>query len=52
MEDNSGDKGKAGPVTERGGLLGCETSRLSDFLDNHLRDGGVSYRGSYFIDNF
>jgi hypothetical protein len=23
----------------RGGLQGCETSRLSHFLDNRLRDG-------------
>jgi hypothetical protein len=33
-------KGKAMPVTERGGPLGCETSRLPHFLDNQLRDGG------------
>jgi hypothetical protein len=28
------------PVTDRGGKLGCETSRLPHFLDNRLRDGG------------
>jgi hypothetical protein len=35
-----GKKGKAIPVTGRGGLLGCETSRLPQFLDNRLTDGG------------
>jgi hypothetical protein len=33
-------KGKAVPVTGHGGPLGCETSRLSHFLDNRLTDGG------------
>jgi hypothetical protein len=28
------------PVTGRGGLLGCETSRLPHFLDNRLTDAG------------
>jgi hypothetical protein len=31
---------KAIPVTDRGGPQGCETSRLSYFLDNRLTDGG------------
>jgi hypothetical protein len=33
-------KGKAIPVTGRGGPYGCVTSRLSHFLDNRLTDGG------------
>jgi hypothetical protein len=33
-------KGKAIPVTGRGGPYGCETSRLQHFLDNRLTDGG------------
>jgi hypothetical protein len=33
-------KGKAIPVTGRGGATGCETSRLPQFLDNRLTDGG------------
>jgi hypothetical protein len=33
-------KGKAIPVTGRGGPQGCETSRLPHFLDNRLTDGG------------
>jgi hypothetical protein len=33
-------KGKAIPVTGRGGPYGCETSRLPHFLDNRLTDGG------------
>jgi hypothetical protein len=33
-------KGKAIPVTGRGGPLGCETSRFPHFLDNQLTDGG------------
>jgi hypothetical protein len=33
-------KGKAIPVTGRGGPYGCETSRLPHFLDNRLSDGG------------
>jgi hypothetical protein len=28
------------PVTRRGGPQVCETSRLPDFLDNRLTDGG------------
>jgi hypothetical protein len=34
------EKGKAVPVTDRGGPYGCETSRLPYFLDNRLSDGG------------
>jgi hypothetical protein len=33
-------KGKAIPVTGRGGPQGCERSRLPHFLDNRLTDGG------------
>jgi hypothetical protein len=33
-------KGKAIPVTGRGGPQGSETSRLPHFLDNRLTDGG------------
>jgi hypothetical protein len=33
-------KGKAIPVTGRGGPWGRDTSRLSHFLDNRLTDGG------------
>jgi hypothetical protein len=32
-------KGNAIPVTGRGGLQGCETSRLPYLLDNRLTDG-------------
>jgi hypothetical protein len=28
------------PVTDRGNPYGCETSRLPNFLDNQLTDGG------------
>jgi hypothetical protein len=35
-----GTKGKAIPVTGRGGPYGSETSRLPQFLDNRLTDGG------------
>jgi hypothetical protein len=28
------------PVTSRGGLWGCETSRLPHFIENRLKDGG------------
>jgi hypothetical protein len=33
-------KGKAIPVIGRGGLYGCETSKLPHFLDNSLTDSG------------
>jgi hypothetical protein len=33
-------EGKAIPVTGREGPLGCGTSRLPQFLDNRLTDGG------------
>jgi hypothetical protein len=33
-------KGKAISVTGREGPLGCETSRLPQFLDNRLTEGG------------
>jgi hypothetical protein len=33
-------KGKAAPVTGRGGPQGYETSRLPHFLDNRLTGGG------------
>jgi hypothetical protein len=33
-------EGKTIPVRGRGGSKGCETSRLSHFLDNRLTDGG------------
>jgi hypothetical protein len=32
-------KGKAMPVTGRGGPQGCETSRVPHYLDNRLTDG-------------
>jgi hypothetical protein len=32
---------KAIPVTGRGGLFGCETSRLSHFPDNRVTEGGT-----------
>jgi hypothetical protein len=34
------NKGKATPVTGRGGPSGCETSRFPYFLDNRLTGGG------------
>jgi hypothetical protein len=34
------ERGKAIPVTRRGGPQGCETSRLPHFLDNGVTDGG------------
>jgi hypothetical protein len=38
---NEGKKvSKAIPVTGRGGLYGCATSRLTHFVDNRLTDGG------------
>jgi hypothetical protein len=40
MKYFKGKKGKAIPVTGRGGPLGYETSRLTHFLDNWLIDGG------------
>jgi hypothetical protein len=33
-------KGEAISVTDRGGSLGCETPRLTHFLDNRHTDGG------------
>jgi hypothetical protein len=33
-------KGKAIPVTGHEGPYGCQTSRLTHFLDNRLTDGG------------
>jgi hypothetical protein len=33
-------RGKAIPVTGRGGPKGCEMSRIRHFLDNWLTDGG------------
>jgi hypothetical protein len=33
-------RGKAIPVTGRGGPQGCETSMLPHFLDSRLTDGG------------
>jgi hypothetical protein len=33
-------KGKAIPVTGRGGSQGSDTSRLPHFLENRLKDGG------------
>jgi hypothetical protein len=33
-------KGKAIPLTGRGGPYGCETSRLPHFLENRPTDGG------------
>jgi hypothetical protein len=33
-------KGKAIPVTGRGGPKGCETSRLPHFIDDQLTGGG------------
>jgi hypothetical protein len=32
--------GKAIPVTGRGGPQGCDTSRLPNFLENQLKNGG------------
>jgi hypothetical protein len=38
------EKGKAIPVTDHEGPYGCETSRLSHFVDNRLTDGGKVVR--------
>jgi hypothetical protein len=40
LRGGSHKKGKATPVTGRGGLQGCASSRLPHFLDNQLTDGG------------
>jgi hypothetical protein len=40
QEQDELSKGKAIPVTSRGGQYVCETSRLPHFLDNRLTDGG------------
>jgi hypothetical protein len=45
FEQNNGNttdtvKGKAIPVTGRGGPQGCETSRLPHSLDNRFTNGG------------
>jgi hypothetical protein len=40
FEPQTAVKGKAIPVTGRGGLYGSEISRLPHFLDNRLTDGG------------
>jgi hypothetical protein len=32
-------KGKTIPVTDRGGLYSCETSRIAHYLDSHRADG-------------
>jgi hypothetical protein len=40
FENNYVQQRKVIPVTGRGGLWGCETSRLPHFLDNRLTDGG------------
>jgi hypothetical protein len=43
------EKSNAIPVTGRGGPCGCETSRISHFLDIRLADGGeaVSLAGHF-----
>jgi hypothetical protein len=33
-------KGRDIPITGRGSLYDCETSRLPSFLDSRLKDGG------------
>jgi hypothetical protein len=38
--DKKKKKGKAIPVTGRGGPYGCEKSRLSHFLDSWFTNGG------------
>jgi hypothetical protein len=39
FNEKTNDKGKAIPVTGRGGPYGCEMLRFSYFLDNRLTDG-------------
>jgi hypothetical protein len=39
IPENSKDKGKAIPVTGRGGPEDCKASRLPHFLDNWFADG-------------
>jgi hypothetical protein len=40
VQSNMLKKGKAILVSGRGGPYGCETSRLTHYLDNRLTDGG------------
>jgi hypothetical protein len=40
-------KSKAIPVTDRGGLWGCETLRIPHCLDNRLIDGGKVVRPTH-----
>jgi hypothetical protein len=44
-------KGKAIPVTDRGGPQGCETSRLPYFIDSRLTDGGEGACEMFTRDN-
>jgi hypothetical protein len=34
-------RSNAVPLTDRGGLQGCEMLRIPDFLDSRLTDGGT-----------